>query len=78
VPVRSYPIGVRCRITSPRDIMYVWSLLRDGALPWSARLESVADFLVVGCQPSIHSDLWFPGDRGLYWRALAQFLLRLR
>ena len=48
------------------------------AAPRAARLaaaralesEPLGYTLALGLDPRLHSDLWFPGDRGLYWRAL--------
>lgn len=65
---------VACRYTFPRDVMYVWSCFRDRSLARSAKLMALLEFFILSVRPSVHSDLWFPGDRGLYWRELWRFL----
>ena len=67
-------LGVRCRWTFPKDVQYVWSVLNDRRLPLAKRLWPILEFIILSFDPTIHSDLWFPGDRLLYWRRLAQFL----
>jgi hypothetical protein len=68
-PVRARP-GVRCRYTFPKDVEHLWSLLRDKDVPASRKLGAAAEFITLSFDPGVHSDLWFEGDRGLYWRAL--------
>lgn len=68
-PVRARA-GVRCRFTFPKDVEHLWSVWRDPALGLGRKAGALANFLALGLDPRLHSDLWFPGDRGLYWRAL--------
>lgn len=73
--------NVRSRLT-PRDVEYVWSRVKDRDLALSSRLWSVLEFLLLGLDPRVHSDLNFPGDRGLYWHgwkeAMARWMCRGR
>jgi predicted ATP-grasp superfamily ATP-dependent carboligase len=72
-PVRSFPLGVRCRFTVPKEIQYVWSRLRDPRLSVTSKLWTVIEFVLLSLNPRVRSDLLFPGDRGLYWRRLVRF-----
>ncbi len=69
-PPRPRP-GVRCRHL-PDEVRHVWSKLRSPALGPGAKLAAVAGFLALGADPRVRGDLWFPGDRGLFWRGLAR------
>ncbi|HZW89799.1 MAG TPA: ATP-grasp domain-containing protein, partial [Myxococcaceae bacterium] len=64
-PEPSWRPGVRCRQTIPGEVRHVWSVLRDGALPRRDKLRAVTRFGWLTLDPRIHSDLWWPGDRGL-------------
>ena len=64
-PEPSWRPGVRCRQTIPGEVQHVWSVLRDGALSRRDKLRAVARFAGLTLDPRIHSDLWWPGDRGL-------------
>lgn len=68
-----FPIGVRCRHTFPMEVQYVWSRLKDRAVPAHARAWSVLEFLLLGADPRVRSDLLFPGDRALYLEGLRRF-----
>ena len=60
------------RYTFPRELMYVWSRWKDAQISWPSKLGSVLEFFLLGLDPRVRSDLWFPGDRMLYWRQLAR------
>jgi predicted ATP-grasp superfamily ATP-dependent carboligase/peptidoglycan/xylan/chitin deacetylase (PgdA/CDA1 family) len=64
-PEPGWTPGVRCRQTIPGEVRHVWSVLRDGAVSRGDKLRAVATFAALGLDPRIHSDLWWPGDRGL-------------
>ena len=64
-PEPSWTPGVRCRQTIPGEVRHLWSVLRDGALSRRDKLRAVARFGSLTLDPRIHSDLWWPGDRGL-------------
>jgi len=70
-PVRA-PAGVRCRYTFPKEVEYLWSMARDPQVPLRAKLGAAVEFVALSLTPGVFSDLWFPGDRGLYFRALAR------
>jgi hypothetical protein len=72
--VESYSLGVRCRYTYPGELQYVWSRWRDPELSLLQRVWSVFEFFLLSLNPRIHSDLFFPGDRGLYFAGLSQAL----
>ncbi len=72
-PVTTFPLGVRCRNTFPGEVNYVWSRLKARQLPLTARLASVLDFFLLSLNPTVHTDLLFPGDRKLYWKSLRDF-----
>jgi hypothetical protein len=77
VPVRGPSLDTRCRYTFPRDLMYVWSIWKDNALGWPAKFRAAQEFLWLGIDPNVKSDLSFPGDRSLYWVQLWRFLKEL-
>jgi hypothetical protein len=62
-----------CRYTFPREAMYVWSRWKD-TRRWSVRFAVLLEFLALSLNPRVRSDLWFPGDRLLYWKELWRFL----
>jgi len=64
-PEPGWRAGVRCRQTVPGELMHVWSVLKDVAVPRGDKLRSVARFVGLSVDPRIHSDLWWPGDRAL-------------
>ncbi len=65
--------GVKCRLTWPREAQYVMSCLRDRRLGGALRIWSCLDFLLLGLDPTVHSDYAWPGDRQLYWRSFIKF-----
>ena len=75
--VRQFPLGLRCRQTFPKEVEYVWSRLKDRQLLWSSRVWSVLEFFLLMFDLRVRSDLFFPGDRTLYWQNLKRFLLAL-
>ena len=74
-PVTHYP-SIKCRLTFPREVEYVYSCLKDSALPWSRRIAAVVEFATLGLNPRIYSDLNFPGDRLLYGRMMISSIRR--
>jgi len=69
-----YSLGVRCRYTFPGELQHVWSRMKDPRLRLSAKLWSLLDFFWLGANPRVHSDLFFPGDRALYFRSIKSTL----
>jgi len=74
-PVTNYP-PTRCRLTFPKEVEYIFSRLKDKSLPWSSRLSPIAEFITLGLDPRVHSDLNFPGDRLLYGRMMVRSIRR--
>ena len=73
-PEPSWRPGVRCRQTVPGELMHVWSVLRDAEVPRRKKVRTVFRFVALGLDPRIHSDLWWPGDRGLAVRETARWI----
>lgn len=71
------PLGYRARYTVPADIGYLMSRLRDARVTASAKLWTALGWFGLCLNPAVHSDLWFPGDRALYWKGWGRFLKRL-
>lgn len=61
--------GVRARITFPGEIGYLRSYTRDSTVPLKRKIKALFEFLFLGLNPNIKADLWFPGDRKLYFIA---------
>jgi len=72
-PAMSYRSSLRCRLIVPAEVGYVQSRLRDPEVGLGARLWTVIEFFLLCFNPRIRSDLHFPGDRMLLWRAVGQF-----
>jgi hypothetical protein len=72
--VERFPLGVRCRVTFPGEVNYVWSRWNDKELSLTARCWSIVEFFLLSLDPKVHSDLWFPGDRMLYWHGVKRFV----
>lgn len=70
----SFPLGLQVRYTVPFEIGYVASRWKDKRLPLQERLASVAGWFVRLLNPTIRSDLLFPGDRKLYFTQWIKFL----
>jgi hypothetical protein len=66
------PVGIRCRHL-PDEIRHVWSKLKARELATAVKLASFTEFVALTFDPRVHSDLWFPGDRALFWAGLSQF-----
>lgn len=66
--------GVVCRNTFPNEISHLVSLLKDPSVPFSGKVRSLAGAIALSLDPRVKTDLWYPGDRLLYMRRLAQFL----
>lgn len=66
-------LGVRCRYTVPADFGYALSRIRDPGVPISGRVGTAIGFVALCFDPLLHTDLYFPGDRMLYWRQWRRF-----
>jgi hypothetical protein len=76
-PPRIPKRDVKCRYTFPSDLMFVRSRWKDPAIPWYGKIWSAIEFVLLGLNPRVGSDLWFPRDTRLYWTELARFVKRL-
>jgi hypothetical protein len=74
-PVTDYSL-VRCRLTFPTEVEYVWSCLKDASLSWPQRLWPIVEFGMLGLNPTVYSDLSFRGDRMLYTRMMIRSIRR--
>ena len=73
-PLARYPLNVRCRLTFPSEVQYVWSRVKDPSLGVKERMGSVLEFFQLSFDPAIRSDLYFPGDRALFLIGLSRFI----
>ena len=73
----SWKPGVRCRQTIPGELQHVWSVLRDPSVRRRKKVRTLALFAALSLDPRIHSDLWFPGDRGLAMEEAARWTERV-
>jgi hypothetical protein len=69
-------LGVRCRHL-PDELRHVWSKIRAPELGLVAKAAAAGGFVALTLDPRVRSDLWFPGDTGLFWQGLAQLRGRL-
>ena len=65
---------VSSRFVVPGEFGYIRSRIRDPELPRIAKLWSVIEFCLLFLDPRVKSDLHFPGDRTLCYRAWIRFL----
>ena len=63
---------VRCRNLA-LEARYLATRLRDRHLGIAAKLACVAEFVWLTVDPRVRSDLWFPGDRRVWWRQFRQY-----
>lgn len=59
-------LGVRCRLTFPKEVQYVRSCLKDPDLGWSRKLAVLLEFGLLGLDPRVKSDMLYGHDAGLY------------
>jgi hypothetical protein len=68
-------LGVVCRNTIPGEVSYLVSLWRDSSVPMTKKFHSLWEAVLLTLDPRVRNDLWFPGDRALYFRQIKGFLL---
>jgi predicted ATP-grasp superfamily ATP-dependent carboligase len=73
-PVLTFPLLVRCRHTFPKEVEYVWSRIKARELSVRSKLWAVLEFVLLTLDQRIHSDLFFPSDRWIFWLNLKRFL----
>lgn len=71
------PLGFSARYTVPADIGYLMSFVRDSRISLARRCFALLEWCWLAVNPQVKSDLWFKGDRALYFRAWYTFLSRL-
>jgi predicted ATP-grasp superfamily ATP-dependent carboligase len=69
---------VICRNTFPFEIGYLVSLWRDSQVPLSRKLFSGLEAISLSLNPRIRTDLFFPGDRWLYFVMLKEMVPELK
>lgn len=74
-PARGRTRDIACRNIIPLEAQYVGARLRDLNLGRAAKLASVFEFFTLTINPRVKSDLFFPGDRKLFWISLRDYLL---
>jgi len=73
-PMLTFPLRVNCRHTFPKEVEYVWSRLKASKLSIPLKLWSLLEFILLGLDPRVYSDLNFPNDRPIFWLNLRRFL----
>jgi hypothetical protein len=68
-------IGVVCRNTIPFEVGYLVSLWRDPSVSWLRKFYSIMEAVSLTLDPRVHNDLWYEGDRMLFFYQLYHFLV---
>lgn len=68
-------LGLKCRNTFPYEIGYLASLWRDPNVSVSRKFYSIWEAICLSLDFRIKNDLFFPGDRKLFWYRLKRFLI---
>lgn len=71
-----YRAGVRVRHTFPADVQHCWSRLKARELGVFEKAATVARFGLLCLDPRVKPDLFYAGDRALYFKSLARFSSR--
>ena len=58
--------GIKCRLTFPKEVQYVWSCLKDKDLGARKKLWVVFEFFLLGADPRVRSDMLYGNDWRLY------------
>jgi len=67
------PRYVRSRISFPYEVGYVLSRIRDEKLPLSKKSWAVVEYFLLLLDPKVKDDLWFAGDRALFFHSFAAY-----
>lgn len=70
--VDSFNLDVCCRLTFPREIDYVISCAKDRNICLWKRLYPFFEFFILSLKTKTKSDLFFQGDRMLYFHSFLQ------
>ena len=72
-PQHDYPEKLLCRWTVPLEIGHIRSLMKDPQVPASQWIRALFNFVALSLNPRVRSDLFYPGDRALYFREILRF-----
>lgn len=72
--VAAQPLGIACRHALPADFGYAASRIRDREVALPSRIWTFLEFFLLFLRPGLKSDLYFPGDRNLYWLQWGRFI----
>lgn len=67
-------LRLKCRNTIPFEIGYLISLWRDKNVAVSRKLYSIWEMVLLSIDFRVKNDLFFPGDRKVFWYRLKKFL----
>ncbi|SEM88686.1 Predicted ATP-dependent carboligase, ATP-grasp superfamily [Nitrosospira multiformis] len=70
-------IGVRCRLTFPKEVEYVISRMKSPNLSLWEKIWTLLEFFVLSLDPRVKSDMLFPGDNKLYLRSISDTVRKL-
>ena len=59
-----------CRLTFPKEILYVWSCIKSSELTLRRKLWVIIEFMLLSVDPRVKTDFLFPNDRLLYFRMI--------
>jgi predicted ATP-grasp superfamily ATP-dependent carboligase len=76
-PLAGHGKNISCRYTFPRELMYLRSRWKDTQASWRSKMGDAMEFILLGLDPRVCSDLWFPGDRRLYFRQAVRAIREL-
>lgn len=62
----------------PLELQHLWSKLKSRRCTVAQKLRACVECVALTFHPAVRSDLLFPGDRALFFRALWQFFRSLR
>ena len=65
---------VVCRNTFPFEMGYLVSLFRDPGVPLRRKAYAAVEAAALSCDPRVRNDLFYPGDRLLYFKRLKELL----
>ena len=73
---QAFPVlGLKCRNTIPFEIGYLMSLWKDRNVSFVRKINSIFEAIALSLNFRVRNDLWFPGDRRLFFYRLRKFLL---
>jgi hypothetical protein len=70
-----FPLGLKARLTVPGEIQHTWSYLKDKKAPLLKKLSKLSEFFLLFFMPGIRDDLFYPGDRKVFFSALRKYFL---